>query len=146
MSSTPKTNVQPYLFFGGRCDEALEFYKKAIGAEIGMVMRFHESPEPMPAGMLAPGFEKKVMHAEFKVGEMTLMASDGCGSKDGGRFDGFRLALIVPTKADADRVFDGLAAGGNIDMPLEKTFWSPRYGQVTDQFGVGWMVMVPAPM
>lgn len=139
-----KTIVNSYLFFGGRCDEALEFYKQAIGAEIGMIMRFNESPEPMPPGMLAEGFEKKVMHSEFKVGEMTLMASDGCG--EGGKFEGFRLALIVPTKAEADKAFDGLAAGGKVDMPLTETFWSPRYGQVTDKFGLGWMVMVPASM
>jgi uncharacterized glyoxalase superfamily protein PhnB len=140
-----KTIVNNYLFFGGRCDEALEFYKKAIGAEIGMVMRFNESPEPMPPGMLAEGFEKKVMHSEFKVGEMTLMASDGCG--EGGKFEGFRLALIVPTEAEADKAFNGLASeGGKVDMPLTPTFWSPRYGQVTDKFGLGWMVMVPAPM
>lgn len=139
-----KTIVNNYLFFGGRCDEALEFYKNAIGAEIGFIMRFNESPEPVPPGMLAEGFEKKVMHSEFKVGEMTLMASDGCG--EGGKFEGFRLALIVPTEADADQAFNGLADGGKVDMPLTKTFWSPRYGQVTDRFGLGWMVMVPAPM
>lgn len=139
-----KTIVQNYLFFGGRCDEALAFYKKAIGAEIGMVMRFNESPEPVPPGMLAEGFEKKVMHSEFKVGEMTLMASDGCGP--GEKFEGFRLALVVPTEAEADKAFSGLADGGKVDMPLTKTFWSPRYGQVTDRFGLGWMIMVPAPM
>lgn len=142
--STPKTSLQPYLFYGGRCDEALAFYKKAIGAETSFVMRFNESPEPMPPGMLAEGFEKKIMHSEFKVGEMTLMASDGCG--EGGKFEGFRLALIVPTEADADKAFAGLADGGTVDMPLAQTFWSPRYGQVTDKFGLGWMVMVPAPM
>src|SRR5436190_22953259 len=98
-----KTIVNNYLFFGGRCDEALEFYKTALGAEIGMIMRFNESPEPMPPGLLAEGFEKKVMHSEFKVGEMTLMASDGCGESS--KFEGFRLALIVPTEADADKAF-----------------------------------------
>jgi PhnB protein len=144
--TTPAPLVQPYLFFGGRCDEALAFYQTAIGAEIGMVMRFDQSPDPMPEGMLEPGFEKKVMHSEFKVGAMTLMASDGCGSKDGGKFDGFRLALVVPTEAAAHQAYDGLAAGGTADMPLNKTFWSPCYGMVTDQFGLGWMVMVPSPM
>lgn len=139
-----KTIVNNYLFFGGRCDEALEFYKTAIGAEIGMIMRFNESPEPAPPGMLAEGFEKKIMHSEFKVGEMTLMASDGCG--EGGKFEGFRLALIVPTKAEAEKAFNALAAGGTVDMPLVETFWSPLYGQVTDKFGLGWMVMVPAPI
>jgi len=140
-----KTNVQPYLFFGGRCDEAIEFYKKALGAQVEMLMRFNESPDPMPPGMLAEGFEKKVMHSSFKIGEMTLMASDGCSEDEGG-FDGFRLALTVPTEADADRAFNALAEGGKVDMPLAKTFWSPRYGMVTDRFGLGWMVMVPGPM
>ena len=140
-----KTLVQPYLFFGGRCDEAIEFYQKALGAQVEMLMRFNESPDPMPPGMLAEGFAKKVMHSSFKVGEMTLMASDGCAPGDGG-FAGFRLALTVPTEADADRFFNALAEGGKVDMPLTKTFWSPRYGMVTDRFGLGWMVMVPGPM
>lgn len=138
--------VQPYLFFGGRCDEALDFYEKVLGAKVEARMRYRESPEPMPPGMLAPGFEEKVMHSRFKVGEMTLMASDGCGGPDEGKFDGFRLALIVPTAGEADRCFNGLADGGRVDMPLTETFWSPRYGMVTDRFGLGWMVMVPAPM
>ena len=146
MSTPTTTLVQPYLFYGGRCDEALEFYQKAVGAEIGMIMRFDESPEPMPPGMLAEGFEKKVMHSSFQVGAMTLMASDGCGGQEEGGFNGFRLALVVPTEAEADQAFNGLAEGGKVDMPLTKTFWSPRYGMVTDKFGLGWMVMVPAQM
>ena len=138
-----KATVQPYLFFGGRCEEALEFYKTALDVKVLMMMRFNESPEPTPPGMLAPGFENKVMHCSFQVGGMTLMASDGCDDKS--RFDGFRLALSVPTEAGADHAFNALAEGGKIDMPLVKTFWSPRYGMVTDKFGVGWMVMVPGP-
>ncbi len=134
-------NVRPYLFFGGRCEEALEFYKTAMHAKIIMVMRFNEGPEPTPPGMLAPGFENKVMHCSFQVGSMTVMASDGCDDKS--RFEGFRLALSVPTEAAADRAFNALAEGGKIDMPLVKTFWSPRYGMVTDKFGIGWMVQVP---
>ncbi len=133
--------VQPYLFFSGRCEEALEFYKKSLGATVTMVMRFNESPAPLPEGMLQPGFENKVMHASFNIGKMMLMASDGCG--DGTNFEGFRLALSVSTAVECDRAFAALADGGNVDMPLEKTFWSPRYGIVTDKFGVGWMVMVP---
>jgi uncharacterized glyoxalase superfamily protein PhnB len=135
-----KATVQPYLFFSGRCEEALEFYKTALDAKVVMVMRFNESPEPTPPGMLASGFENKVMHCSFQVGGMTLMASDGCDDKS--RFDGFRLALSVPTEACADHAFSALAEGGKIDMPLAKTFWSPRYGMVTDKFGVAWMVMV----
>ena len=141
--SMKKANVQPYFFFGGRCEEALEFYRTALHATVGMVMRFDQSPVPTPPGMLAPGFESKIMHSEFHVGGMTIMASDGCDANS--RFEGFRLALSVPTEADADRAFNALAEGGTIDMPLTPTFWSPRYGMVTDQFGVGWMVMVPGP-
>lgn len=134
---------QPYLFFSGRCEEALDFYKQALGATVTMLMRFNESPAPVPEGLLQPGFEDRIMHAEFRVGGFTVMASDGCDDKS--TFSGFRLALSVPTEADADRVFAALAVGGKIDMPLAPTFWSPRYGMVTDKFNVGWMVMVPGP-
>jgi PhnB protein len=138
--------VQPYLIYGGRCEEALDFYRQALHAEVGLVMRWSESPEAPPAGMLSPGYDQKIMHAEFTVGGMTLMASDGCGSPQNQQLaaDGFRLALTVPTAALADRVFDALAnPGGRVDMPLARTFFSPRYGMVTDPFGIGWMVMVP---
>ena len=138
------TTITPHLFFVGRCDEALEFYRKALGAEIGMLMRFNESPDPPPPGMLQSGFERKVMHAEFRVRGIPLMASDGCDDRES-KFDGFRLALTVPTESDARRAFDALADGGAVRMPLTKTFWSPCYGMVTDRFGLGWMVMVPGP-
>lgn len=141
--SMDKATVQPYLFFGGRCDEALEFYKTALHAKVGRVMRYNESPDPVPPGMLAPGFENKIMHSEFQVGSMTLMASDGCDEKR--NFEGFQLALSVPTEAAADRAFNALAEGGHVEMPLTKTFWSPRFGMVRDKFGVTWMVMVPSP-
>jgi uncharacterized glyoxalase superfamily protein PhnB len=122
-------------------DEAIEFYKTAAGARIGMVLRFSESPEPMPAGtVLPPGWDNKIMHCDFSIGQTIVMASDGCAENP--NFNGFRLALTVPTEADADRVFNALAEVGKVDMPLAKTFWSPRYGQLTDKFGVGWMVMV----
>lgn len=134
-------SITPYLFYSGRCEEALEFYRSALGAEIEMVMRFNESPDPTPPGILQEGFEKKVMHASFVVGGCRMMASDGCDDKS--KFDGFRLALTVKDEAAAHKAFDALAAGGNVDMPLEKTFWSPCYGMVTDRFHVGWMVMVP---
>ena len=133
--------VQPYLFFNGRCEEAIEFYKKAIGAEVQMLMRFKESPEPPPPGMVPPGFENKIMHASFRVGQTLVMASDGC-STDGPKFEGFSLSLAVSTPAEVDQIFNGLAAGGKVGMPLTKTFWSPRFGMVTDKFGVGWMVTV----
>ncbi len=133
--------VQPYLFFAGRCEEALAFYEQAIGAKVGMKMRFNESPDPCPDGMLQKGFEDKIMHASFTVGQNMIMASDGCNDQT--KFDGFRLALSVVDKAAADAAFNALAEDGSIDMPLTETFWSPRYGMVTDKFGVGWMVMVP---
>src|SRR3954451_5238749 len=118
-----KTTITPYLMFGGRCEEALEFYRTALGAEVEMLVRHSDSPEQPPPGMLQPGFQKKVMHASFRVRGVPLMASDGCGG--GSKFDGFRLNLQVPTEADARRAFDALAAGGTVQMPLAKTFWSP---------------------
>ena len=133
--------IQPYLFFAGRCDEALDLYRSALGIEVDMLMRFSDSPEPMPPGMLQPGFENKVMHAAFRVGDSIVMASDGCDDKS--RFGGFSLAVTVKDAAEADRVFDALCDGGTVKMPLAKTFWSPRYGMLTDRFGVSWMVMVP---
>lgn len=136
------TIVQPYLFFGGRCEEALAFYTKAIGAHVEMVMKFSDSPQPMPPGMLQPGFENKVMHSSFRVGECTLMASDGC--HEGAKFEGFSLSLAVKTEGDADKAFAALSEGGKVTMPLAKTFWSPRYGMLTDRFGISWMVSVPA--
>lgn len=140
-----KATVQPYLFFGGRCEEALNFYRQALHAQIGLVLRWSDCPEPPPAGMLPPGYEQKIMHAEFTVGGMTLMASDGCGGpQDQPAPGGFRLALTVPTADLADRVFAAFwDNGGRVDMPMAKTFFSPRYGMVTDRFGIGWMVMVP---
>ena len=136
------TLIQPYLFFGGRCEEALAFYRTAIGAEIEMLMRYNESPEPMPPSMLAEGFENKVMHVSFRVGGTTLMASDGCGGSDEGKFAGFSLSISVSSEAEADRVFAALAQGGKVEMPLGKTFWSPKFGMLTDRFGLGWMVNV----
>lgn len=135
--------VQSYLFFNGRCEEALEFYKSAIGAKVDMLMRFSESPEPPPPGMVLPGHENKVMHASFHVGETMIMASDGCGENQS--FQGFSLSLGVATEEEADKYFNALAEGGKVEMPLDKTFWSPRYGMLTDKFGMGWMVSVVQP-
>lgn len=132
--------VQPYLFFGGRCEEAIGFYREAIGAKVEMMMKFSDSPEPMPPGMLPPGFEHKVMHASLRVGETVVMASDGCHS--GSTFGGFSLSLAVPNEDEANRAFAALSAGGQVTMPLSKTFWSPRYGMLKDRFGVDWMVSV----
>jgi PhnB protein len=132
--------IEPYLFFGGRCEEALEFYRTALGAQVEMMMRFKESPDPMPPGSVPAGFENKVMHASFRIGGSRLMASDG--NEEGTKFEGFSLSLAVPTEAEADRAFAALAKGGKVGMPLAKTFWSPKFGMLTDRFGVAWMVSV----
>jgi PhnB protein len=136
-------HVEPYLFFDGRCEEAVEYYRKALGAKVEMLMRYKESPEPPPPGMVAPGSENKVMHASFKVGDTTVMASDGANSGKA-TFQGFMLSISVKTAAESDRYFNALADGGQVQMPLGKTFWSPRFGMVTDRFGVGWMIGIPA--
>lgn len=133
--------VQPYLFFDGRCEEAIEFYKKTLGAKVEMLMRFKESPEPPPPGCMAPGTEDKVMHACLRIGDTAVMASDGqCGGKPS--FQGVSLSITAPTEADADRMFNALADGGQVQMPLAKTFFSPRFGVVADRFGMSWMVIV----
>ena len=136
------TLVQPYLFFGGRCEEALEFYRNALGAKTEFVMRYKDSPQAIPPGQLPPGWENKIMHANVRVGGTQLMASDG--NEAGQKFEGFSLSLAVPTPAEAERAFAALAADGKVGMPLGKTFWSPCFGMVTDKFGVGWMVSVAA--
>jgi PhnB protein len=135
--------VQPYLFFNGRCEEAIEFYRRVLGAEVTMLMRYKESPDPPPAGMLPPGSENKVMHASLRIGETTVLLSDGrCSGKLD--FQGFSLSITVPDVAIADRMFSALADGGHVNMPLNKTFFSPRFGMITDRFDVEWMVYVTA--
>jgi PhnB protein len=133
--------VQPYLFFDGRCEEAIEFYKSALGAKVEMLLRFRESPDPPPPGMVPPGSEDKVMHACVRIGDAAVMASDGlCRGKPS--FSGFSLSLTARDEADADRLFAALAEGGEVQMPLAKTFFSPRFGMVADRFGVSWMIVV----
>jgi PhnB protein len=133
-------DLQPYLFFEGRTEEAIEFYKRAIGANVGMLMRFKDSPDK-EACPVAPGMENKVMHAELRIGNATIYASDGrCEGK--ASFQGFALSLSVQTEDEAERLFKGLAESGQVQMPLAKTFWSPKFGMVADRFGVSWMVMV----
>ncbi len=135
-------HVQPYLFFEGRCEEAVEFYRKALGATVEMVMRYKDSPEP-PPDKVPPGSADKVMHAAFRIGKTTVMASDGfCNGKPS--FQGFSLSITAQSEAEADRLFAALADGGAVRMPLAKTFFSPRFGMVADRFGVSWMVIVPA--
>ena len=133
--------IQPYLFFDGRCEEAVEFYRKTLGAEVTMLMRFKDSPEPHAPGMIPPGAEDKVMHASLRIGETTVLASDGrCLGRP--NFQGFSLSLTVPDDAEATRRFAALADGGKVQMPLAKTFFSSRFGMVADRFGVSWMVYV----
>jgi len=134
------TSVQPYLFFGGRCEEAIEFYKKALGAEVVMLSRFKDAPERQPD--LPECFDDKVMHASLQIGETMIMASDGrCEGQ--ATFEGFSLSITVADEAEADRVFAALSGdGGLVTMPLAKTFWALKFGMLQDRFGVGWMVSV----
>ena len=133
--------VQPYLFFDGRCEEAVDFYRKALGAEVTALMRYKDCPDTPPPGTVAPGSENKVMHASLRIGDTTVMASDGrCQGQPS--FQGFSLSVTVPNEAEAHRVFGALADHGKVSMPLTKTFFSPRFGMVSDRFGVGWMVIV----
>ena len=135
------TSLQPYLFFNGRTEEAIEFYRGALQAEVVMLMRYSDSPEPsqMP---LPPGWDKKVMHSEIKFGSNRIFLSDGCEG-DPKPFDGFSLSLTFSSEADANRVYSALSAGGEPSMPLTKTFFSPAFGMLRDRFGVNWMIMVP---
>jgi PhnB protein len=137
--------IEPYIFFGGRCEEALEFYKNAIGAQVLFMMRFKESPTPHPEGMLPADYGEKIMHATVRIGASTIMASDGgCNETSGPQ--GFSLSLEVQTEEEVDRAFHALAEGGQVNMPPTQTFWSKRFGMLKDQFGLGWMVTVPAPL
>lgn len=137
--STP-TSVLPYLNFDGRCDEAAAFYQQAVGAEIGMVMRFKDSPEPPQEGCVPPGSGEKVMHMSMTIAGSTILASD-CHCAAQPKFEGFSLAMNLPTVAEVEKAFAALADGGQVCMPLEKTFWAVSFGVVTDRFGVTWMIM-----
>jgi PhnB protein len=132
--------VQPYLFFNGRCEEAIEFYKETLGAEVLMLMRFSESPDAPPPGMVPPDWENKIMHSCLRVGETEIMASDGC-STGTFSFQGVSLSLEVASEAEADRLFHALGEGGQVQMPIGKTFFSPRFGIIADRFGVSWMIV-----
>jgi PhnB protein len=138
---TTKDNriIQPYVFFNGGCEQAVEFYCNALGAEVEAMIRFKDSAEPPVPGMIPPDFENKIMHASFRIGQTTVMASDGC-SADKAHFEGFSLSPSVPSEAEAERAFAALADGGPVQMPLTKTFFSSRFGMVTDRFGVSWMI------
>jgi PhnB protein len=132
--------VEPYLFFDGRCEEALEFYKKALGAEVMALIRFKDSPDPtMVHGGMDPN---KILHAVFRVGETTIMTSDG-RNQGKPNFQGFALSIAVKTEAETKKLFNALAEGGRVEMPLAKTFFSPSFGMVVDRFGIMWMILVP---
>jgi PhnB protein len=134
--------VQPYLSFEGRCEEAINFYKTAVGAKVIMMMRFKEAPDQ---SMMTPGTEDKVLHAALQMGDSTVLASDGqCMGK--AVFQGITLSLTASNDAEAKRLFDALANGGNVQMPLAKTFFASSFGILADKFGVGWMVYVPVPV
>lgn len=140
MSSTP---IQPYLFFGGRCEEAIRFYERALGAKVEMLLHFNESPDPVPPGMIAPGFESKVMHASLRIGDSVVMASDGSNADE--KSSNVSLSISCSNNAEVDKTFAALSDGGEVMMPPGKTFWSPYFGMVKDRFGIGWMVGVEAP-
>ena len=138
-------HVQPYLFLDGRCDEAIGFYKAALGAEVLMLMRYKESPDKPPPDKVLPGMDEKIMHAALRIGTTDVLLSDGmCAGKPD--FKGFSLSLTVADANEADRVFAVLAKGGQVHMPIGRTFFSPRFGMVADKFGVSWMIMVPPEM
>ena len=132
--------IQPYLFFEGRAEEAIEFYKKTLGATVEMVMRFKQAPDQ---SMISPGSGEKVMHGSIKIGETTLLVSDG---RNTGKpnFQGFSLTVYAKDEAAADKLFAALGDGGQVRMPMEKTFFAKRFGMLADKFGVGWMIIVPA--
>ena len=134
--------VQSYLFFEGKCEEAIEFYKRVLGAKVQMMVRFKEAPD---RSMVKPGSENKVMHSALQIGDTTVMASDGhCAGKP--HFDGFSLSVDAASDAEAKRIFTALAEGGEIRMPMDKTFFASSFGMCADKFGVGWMVIKPLPM
>jgi PhnB protein len=133
--------IEPYLFFEGRCEEAIEFYQQALGARVEFMMRYAESPEPPPDGQLPPGSADKIMHASVHIGGALVMMSDGLCSGEGS-FKGFSLSLDCPDADSAREAFAALADGGQVVMPLTRTFWAPLFGMVNDRFGVSWMVGV----
>jgi PhnB protein len=139
-------SVNPYLMFNGSCEEALNYYKKALGAEVTRIMRFKDNPEPPPAGTMPPGIEDKVMHCEFRIGDSVLMATDGCPGGEKATFKGISLTLSLNDVTKAKKVFDTLVAdGGQAQMPFNKTFFSPGFGVASDRFGVSWMILTCPP-
>jgi len=134
--------VQPYLFFDGRCEEALDFYKKTLGAKVEMMMRFKDNPDKDKNPNCMPSDDNKIMHAAFKVGDTTVMGSDGMAAGGKPEFKGFSLTVSAKDDAEAEKTFAALSDGGKVEMPLTKTFFSSKFGMLHDKFGIGWMVIV----
>lgn len=134
-------HVQTTLNFFGRTEQALEFYCRAVDAEILFLLRFRQSPDQSFA---RPGLENKIYHATFRVGSTVLMASDcGCTeSPSGSVFAGFSLVLHAATREEAERFFARLCDDGHIEIPLTETCFATRYGIVVDQFGISWKIIV----
>lgn len=141
--------VQPYLYFEGRAEEALGFYQKTLGAQVDVMMRMSEAPpEAQTPGQGCRGdidTSNKILHASFRVGDTTVMASDGMCSGTA-NFQGFALTLTVADDAEAAQKFALLAEGGEVQMPVDKTFFASSFGMVKDRFGVLWIVIAPLPM
>ncbi len=137
--------VTPYLTFNGRCREALDFYRQALGAEVMFQMAFKDTPPPPDPAMRPPGSDDMIAHVSFKIGETVIMATDGCPTETS-KFDGFNLSLQPDGPAEAERLFAALSEGGEVRMPMGKTFFSPAFGMLADKFGVRWMVYVPQPV
>lgn len=132
--------IEPYIHFNGRCEEAIEFYKKTLGAQVQMLHRFNDMPAGTPS-MVRPEDQNKVMHATVQIGETTVLMSDGRGP-EGAEFEGFSLSIRVPGEAEGRQLFNALSEGGNVTMPMTKTFFSPAFGMLTNRYGISWMVHV----
>lgn len=136
---TKNISVSPYLNLGDSCEEAINFYQEAIGAQVDMVMRFNESPDPIPTEQQFPGYENKIMHATLRIGSSIIMMSYGCYNQDN-TYSGISLSIALDSQLEAEKIFSALSESGKITMPLTKTFWSPCFGMVQDKFGVDWMI------
>jgi len=137
-------NVKPYLYFDGCCERALEFYQQALGARVDVLMRFKDNPDPNGCQGMPPDSAEKVMHCSFHIGDTEIMASDGnCQGK--AAFQGISLTITAATPEEAERLFNALGDGGQVQMPMMTTFFSPRFGMVADKFGVSWMVLAAQP-
>ena len=129
--------LEPYLDLGGRCEEALNFYAKVFGGEITQLNRFEDAP----AGMgVDPNQKQKIMHATFVSPSLKFMASDGRGGSEPPKSGNVTLSLATSDLSEVERVFNALAEGGSVEMPLEDTFWGARFGMLTDAFGIRWML------